>query len=86
MVDSARLMTDDKVEEMVKTQRWKRRSVGLRVSADRTDVELTHTDSPGGLAKMMRDAKYRRHNLKRRRIDVRTNEERVRNQDDGYQI
>ena len=72
LVDGARLMTDDKVEETVKTQRWKRRFVGLRVSADRTDVELTHTDSPGGLAKMMRDAKYRRHNLKRRRIDVRT--------------
>ena len=56
----------------MKTQRWKRRFVGLSVSADRTDVELTHTDSKGGLAKMMRDGKYGRHNLRRRRIDVRT--------------
>lgn len=72
LVDSARLATDDKVEEMVKTQRWKRRFVGLRVSANRTDVELTHTDSPGGLAKMMKNARYRRHNLRRRRIDTRT--------------
>ena len=45
--DSARLATDDKIEEMVKTQWWKRQFVGLRVFADRTDFELTHTDSRG---------------------------------------
>ena len=71
LVDGARLATDDKIEEMVKTQRWKRRLVGLRVSASRTNVELTHTDSPGGVAKIMKNAKYRRQNLRRRRIDVR---------------
>ena len=72
LVDGARLATDDKVGKMVKTERWKRRFVGLKVSANGTDVELTHTDSPGGLAKMMKNAKCRRHNLRRRRIDVRT--------------
>ena len=71
LLDGARLATDDKVEEMVETHLWDRRLVGLRVSADRTDVELTHRDSPRGLAKLMRDEKYRRHNLKRRRIDFR---------------
>lgn len=72
LVDGARLATDDKVEDMVRNRRWKRRFVGLRVSADRTDVELIHTDSLGGLAKMMRDAKYKRHKLKRRTVGVRT--------------
>ena len=72
LVFSARLATDSKVEDMVKTQRWKRRLVGLRVTADETDVELTHRDSPGGLAKMMRDAGYRKHGLRRRRIAIRT--------------
>lgn len=72
LVDSARLATDNKVEHMVKMQRWKRRFVGLRVTADETDIELTHRDSPGGLAKMMRDARYRKHDLRRRRIAIRT--------------
>ena len=72
LVDGARLATDDKVEDMVRNRRWKRRFVGLRVSLDRTDVELIHTDSLGGLAKMMKDAKYKRHKIKCRTVGVRT--------------
>ena len=72
LVDGARLATDDKVEDMVRNRRWKRRFVGLRVSGDRTDVELNHTDSLGGLAKMMKDAKYKRHKLKCRTVGLRT--------------
>lgn len=72
IVDGARLATDNSVEKTVETQQWERRFVGLKLSANETDVELTHRDSPVGLAKLlMRDAKYGRHNLRRRRIDIR---------------
>ena len=57
LVDSARLATDNKVEDIMKTQRWKRRFVGLRASADNTDVELTHKDSLSGLAKLIKNTR-----------------------------
>lgn len=71
LVDSAGLATDSRVEDAVKTQRWKRRLVGLRISADRVNVELTYKDSPGGLAKLMKNATHSRRRLTRRRIDDR---------------
>ena len=72
LVDGAGLATDSRVEEAVKMQRWKRRLVGVRRSPNGIDVELTHNDSPGGLAKMMRDATYKKHKLRRRRANART--------------
>ena len=72
LVDGAGLATDSRVEEAVELQRWKRRLVGIRRSPNGIGVELTHNDSPGGLAKMMRDATYKRHKLRRRRAIART--------------
>ncbi len=72
LIDSARLATDSTVEDMVKIQRWNRRFVGLQASANETDVDITYRDSPGGLAKLMKEARYRRHKLTRRRVDHRT--------------
>lgn len=71
LINSARLATDSRVEDMVKEQRWKRRLVGLGVSADAADVELTYRDSPSGLAKLIRDERYERHKLTRRRLAIR---------------
>ena len=72
LVDGAGFATDSKVEEAVKMQRWKRRLVGIRRSPNGIGVELTHNDSPGGLGKMMRDATYKKHKLRRRRAIART--------------
>ena len=77
LINSARLATDSRIEDIVKEQRWKRRLVGLRVSADGTDVEFTSRDSPSGLAKLIRDERYRRPKLTRRRIGIRTKKKAV---------
>ena len=69
LVDTARLTTDSRVEDIVMAQRWKRRFIGLKISADEKDVELIHRDFPGGLAKLMRDARYRRRKLRPRKFD-----------------
>ena len=68
LVNHAALITDDGVEDVVKAQRWKRRLVGLQYSATSNNVELIYRDSPGGLAKMMQNARYRRRRLTRRRV------------------
>ena len=67
LVDSARLATDDKVENYIQEQRWKHRFVGLRASADNTDVELTYSGSLSGLAKLMKHARKGKNNVRRRR-------------------
>lgn len=77
LIDCARLATDGGVEGMVKERRWKRRLVGLKVSADETEVELTYRDSPTGLAKLMKNERLGRLKLKRRRIGIRTNKKAV---------
>lgn len=71
MVQNAALATDGEVEATVEEQRWQRRLAGLRLSEDHTSVELIHRDSPVRLAKMMKDARYRRRRLLRRRLDSR---------------
>lgn len=63
------LKIDSKVEDMVKEERWKRRLVGIRPLKDHSGTELVHTDSPGGLARMIRKAPTRRkHLVVRRRV------------------
>ena len=60
LVQNAALATDSRIEKRVIEQRWGRRLVGLKLSEDRNGVELLHRESPGGLAQMMQNARYRR--------------------------
>lgn len=70
LVQNAALATDGEIETRVVEERLNRRLVGLKLSDDRTGVELVRRDSPGGLAKMMKRARFRRHRLiRRRRMD-----------------
>ncbi|MCJ1231672.1 Mitochondrial outer membrane protein iml2 [Toensbergia leucococca] len=69
LLHNAALATDGKIEKRVEEQRWIRRLAGLKLSEDHTTVELVHRDSPGGLTKMMKNARRQRHRLIRRRMN-----------------
>ena len=70
----AALATDNRVEDKVKDERWKHRLVGLKLCDNSGNVKLVYRDSPGGLAKMMKNASRRRRRLMARRHERRADQ------------
>ena len=67
LVHMAALATDSEVERKVTQERWTHRLVGLKLGNRSQRVRLVYRDAPSGLAKLMKNAPYKRKKLTARR-------------------